>query len=259
MAGDYLAAEGSCLGEPELRAGTLVELTGVGRRLAGSYYVTATRHSYNPAGYMTTFWVSGRRPTSLLGTIEERRPRHMVEGVSIGIVTNINDPERLGRVKLKFPWLDENHESHWARLATPGAGSGRGFFALPEVDDEVLVAFEQGDINRPYVIGGLWNGKDKPPAEVVQGDRVQTRTFKTRAGHIFEIKDDDGQGQITLKTKNGNQLVINDSGSGSMTIECASGTIDIKGAGGKLSISQSGVELNATGNLVLKGALVQIN
>jgi uncharacterized protein involved in type VI secretion and phage assembly len=84
-----------------------------------------------------------------------------ITGVVIGIVTNNQDPDRLGRVKVRFPWLSGGTESHWARVATPMAGNGRGLYFLPEVDDEVLVLFERGDVRFPFVIGALWNGKDQ--------------------------------------------------------------------------------------------------
>ncbi len=84
-------------------------------------------------------------------------------GVAAGIVTNNQDPDGLGRVRIRFPWLSDDNETDWARIATMMAGSGRGSFFLPEVGDEVLVAFEHGDINHPFVIGMLWNGVDTPP------------------------------------------------------------------------------------------------
>ena len=82
-------------------------------------------------------------------------------GVVVGIVTNNQDPDNMHRVKVRFPWLNQDHESNWARVATSMAGNGRGAYFLPEVDDEVLVAFEHGLIDQPYVIGSLWNGKDQ--------------------------------------------------------------------------------------------------
>jgi uncharacterized protein involved in type VI secretion and phage assembly len=79
-------------------------------------------------------------------------------GVEIAVVTNVNDPDQQGRVKICFPWLPGKPESDWARVAQPAAGPGRGFYWVPAVNDEVLVAFERGAPNHPYVIGSLWNG-----------------------------------------------------------------------------------------------------
>jgi phage protein D/phage baseplate assembly protein gpV len=268
LAGDYLAAEGVCRGEPGVKAGTLVEIKSVGTRLSGTYFVTSTHHEYTAkGGYMTNFYVSGRRSHSLLAAIDGARPRHGTGGVVIGIVTNINDPDNLGRIKVKFPWLDEDQESDWARLATPGAGKERGFFAMPEVDDEVLVAFEQGDRNKPYVIGGLWNGKDKPPATAVNGGKVQVRAFKTRAGHTITLNDENGAGKqlIELKTAGGHTITLGDgdkfikikSQSHTVTLDDqgraikleSGGDVEIKGTGGKLTISASGVELSSNASL----------
>jgi phage protein D/phage baseplate assembly protein gpV len=258
LAGEYLAAEGVAVGEPDLRAGALVELKGVGARFSGTYFISATRHEYTPAGgYLTTFYVNGRQPTSLLAAPGQTRAERRFDGVVVGIVTNNNDPQKLGRVKLKFPWLDDGNESDWARLAAPGAGKERGLFMLPEVDDEVLVAFEQGDIRRPFVVGGLWNGKDAPPADVVKGGQVQTRVLRTRIGHVIELQDEASGGHILLKTKGGNLIKINDADR-SITIE-SKGTIALKGAGGELNITQAGVELTAKGTLKIQGQLVTIN
>jgi uncharacterized protein involved in type VI secretion and phage assembly len=297
LAGDYLTAEGLCQGEPSIRAGCSVEVKGVGRRLAGSYFVSASRHEYTPdGGYVTTFQANGRRASGLLASLDaSARPsaRRTVDGVVVGIVTNINDPDGLGRVKVKFPWLDERHESDWARLAAPGAGPGRGVYFSPEVDDEVLVAFEHGDISRPFVVGGLWNGKDKTPAEAATGGKVQRRTLKTRVGHTIELHDDEGAGKglIRITTAGGHTLTLSDndkqitvkSSAHTITLDDqgravkieSGGDLELKAPGGKLSIGSSGVELASNASLkvqanamldvktsavlTIQGSLVKIN
>ena len=85
-----------------------------------------------------------------------------INGVAIGLVTNVNDPEKNGRIKVRFPWLDDQHETDWIRIATMMAGNCRGSLFMPKVNDEVLVAFDHGDVRFPYVIGFLWNGQDQP-------------------------------------------------------------------------------------------------
>ena len=85
------------------------------------------------------------------------------KGVAVALVTQNKDDEGLCRVKVRYPWHDKPRESYWARLAVPMAGNGRGTVFIPEVGDEVLVAFEREDLRFPYVLGALWNGKDKPP------------------------------------------------------------------------------------------------
>jgi uncharacterized protein involved in type VI secretion and phage assembly len=255
LTGDYLTAEGRGLGEPDLRAGRSVEIANLGKTLSGRYFVTATRHEYTAReGYMVTFYASGRRPTSLLAAMEVPAIRQPTGGVVVGLVTNINDPDNQGRVRVTFPWLGENHESDWARVVGIGAGAERGLMVLPEVNDEVLVAFEHGDLNRPYVIGGLWNGKDAMPDTPVQGGKVQVRTLKTRAGHHITIHDDDGAGKVEIKIQK-HTLVLDDSGAGAVTIESGS-ELTLKGAGGALKISASGIELESTGMLKVQSQAV---
>lgn len=271
LTGDYLSAEGVCLGEPAIKAGKLVEVKGIGTRLSGKYFVTASRHEYTPEnGYTTTFTVNGHRPYSLLAGIDGKNGHHGVAGVVIAIVTNNNDPDKLGRVKVKYPWLDEQQESDWARLASPGAGLNRGLILVPEVNDEVLVAFEHGDINRPFVVGGLWNGRDKPPPPVIASGKVKSRMLTTRVGHTIEFEDGEGaqKGFILLKTAGGHIVKISDSDkkieiksqrhsvtlddqAQAVTIESGK-DIQIKGPGGKLAITPQGVELTANANIKLQ-------
>jgi uncharacterized protein involved in type VI secretion and phage assembly len=204
----------------------------------------------------------------------------------VGIVTDNEDPEGWGRVKVKFPTLTEDHTSNWARMVTVGAGNQRGFDCLPEIDDEVLVAFEHGDIHRPYVLGGVWNGQDAPPNSVgdnVKDGKVRLRTFKTRTGHQIQfVEENQGTSQagIRIDTKNGHQIYLNDtdgsiliSSTGNMTIE-AKGHIDIKArsiamnamssidmqAKTSLSANASGkVDISAGGITTVRGSVVKLN
>ena len=107
-----------------------------------------------------------------------------IHGVVIGLVTNNNDPQNLGRVKVMFPWLSDNLESDWFRVASPMAGAGRGIMFMPEVDDEVLVAFEHGNPQRGIVVGSLWNGKDKTPIPV--GDAIGEATRNQSLSKLSE-------------------------------------------------------------------------
>ena len=114
-----------------------------------------------------------------------------IYGVVIGIVTDNKDPDKMGRIKMKLPWLAEDAESTWARIATLMAGNDRGSFYLPEVDDEVLVAFEHGDLRYAYVLGTLWNGKDKPP-ETNDDGKNNKRVIKSRSGMTILLDDTSG-------------------------------------------------------------------
>jgi uncharacterized protein involved in type VI secretion and phage assembly len=266
LGANYLSAEGTCIGEPALRAGKLVEIKGVGQRLGGKYFVTCTRHAYTPdGGYMTTFLTSGFRPYSLLAAADGAAPRHAVQGVVVGLVTNINDPDGLGRVKVKFPWLADTEESNWARPASAGGGSQRGLIVLPEVNDEVLVAFEHGDLSRPYIIGGLWNGNDSPPASAVKDGKVLTRAMKTRAGHTLTLQDDDesGDGFIQIKTKSGHILTLSDNdkqiqvktSNNTVTLDDTGKRVEVKTQSHSITLDDQGraVKVSSGGDLVLSG------
>ena len=138
-----------------------------------------------------------------------------IKGVVVGLVKSLDDPKKLGRIEVHFPWLSENNNSYWARIATLMSGSGRGSWFMPEVDDEVLVAFEHGDSQHPYIIGFLWNGVDKPPNEDID---TKVRRLKTVSGHTLEFDDRQGQERIYIKSQGGHELEIKDT-PGSITIK----------------------------------------
>jgi uncharacterized protein involved in type VI secretion and phage assembly len=151
-----------------------------------------------------------------LSEIGLREDRNKIFGVVVGIVTNNKDPDGKYRVKVRFPWLpnggaSNSEESAWCRIATFMAGGGRGAFFLPEVDDEVLIAFEHGDIARPYVVGALWNGTDKPTYDN-KGGKNNVRGFTSRSGHVMEFCDDkeNKKEKITIKSSSGARIVVSD-------------------------------------------------
>lgn len=186
-------------------------------------------------------------------------------GVVIGIVSNNQDPDGLARVKVTFPWLSESEESHWARIVSFMAGEKRGAYFLPEVGDEVLLAFEHGDINRPYVIGALWNGVDKSPASNDDGNN-NVRLIQSRSGHIIRLDDTDGSEKIEIIDKKGSNSVIWDTASDKITITAAK-DIEIKADQGKIAMQATEIKVNssgnatieASGNMTIKGATVNIN
>lgn len=193
LGGEYVQADATAEGNAQIRVGKVVELSEMGK-YGGTYYITETRHLYQEGIYTTEFSVRGLRGGDLLTTLGSETRLQPGQTLLVGIVTNNNDPQGIGRVRVKFPTLTEQHESNWARVVAIGAGPLRGFDCLPEINDEVLVAFEHGDIHRPYVIGGVWNGKDKPPEKVadsVVSGKVRLRTFKTRLGHKLQFVEED--------------------------------------------------------------------
>lgn len=298
---EFVQAEGYCYGNPNVRAGKKIEIKHVGTRFSGNYFVTSALHIYNRSGYFTRFSISGRHPytfSHLVGGGSSAGSSGSISGVVPAVVTNIKDPEDLGRIKVKFPWLDDSVESHWLRIASPMAGAGRGLVLMPEVNDEVLIAFEHGDVHRPYMVGALWHSKDKTPyvnsAAVDSSGVVNVRAFKTRTGHLFEFDDKTSQGKVTLKTVAGHEIILDDkSGSEKISIKDKSGntmvidstknslTIDVKGdfnvtSKGKISLSSTGnidittsagnttvkgmkLALEASGVSELKGAKVTVN
>jgi uncharacterized protein involved in type VI secretion and phage assembly len=220
MGNAFIQAEGTCFGNPAVHAGAIVELKGVGQRFSGRYRITQAVHRYDDRGYMTHFTISGRRANTLgqlLTTKAGGRP-----SVVVGIVTNNRDPDGLDRVKVKFPTLPGNEESHWARLVSPMAGDGRGFEFIPEVNDEVLVAFEHGDTHRPFILGALWNGKDKPPEGsdkiVSSTGKVEKRIIRSRSGHTITFDDTDGGEKVSIVDKTGKNSIEVDSQKNSVTI-----------------------------------------
>ena len=251
----FLQAEGICDGNPAVRAGATVKIDGVGERFSGKHLLTRTVHRYDIDGYTTRFEISGYRANTLGQLLSNNHKGGKGYGVVTGQVTNLNDPDNLGRVKVKYPGIANDLESHWARLVSPMAGAERGFYFLPEINDEVLVAFEHGDINRPYIVGALWSSKDKPPlpnSEAVASGKVNKRIIKSRSGHTITIDDTDGAEKISIIDKTEKNLFEIDSKNNAISINSAA-DITIEGKA-NLTLKGKTVSIEATqgGNMDLK-------
>lgn len=193
---------------------------------------------------------------------------HKINGVMVGIVTNNKDPDKLGRVKLKLPILSETIETDWVRIATLMAGKDRGTMFIPEVDDEVLVAFHLGDISRPFVIGSLWSAKDTMPTG--NDDKNNIRKITSRAGHELIFSDKAGDESITVKTKKGNKVELLDksstitvednTGNNSITIKGGSANeIEIKSGTTKITINQKGeAVIDSPNKVTIKSAQIEV-
>lgn len=217
VGGEFVHADARGEGNPKLRPGRIAKLSNMGK-YTGSYYITETRHIYHERIYTTEFSVRGLRGGDLLQSLSSPKTLKPGQTCLIGIVAENKDPKGWGRIRVKFPTLTENHMSNWARVVSMGAGPKRGSDWLPEINDEVLVAFEHGDIHRPYVIGGVWNGTDAPPEKVeetISADgTVRLRTLKTRTGHQIQFIEEDKESSkkgIHLTTSYGHHLYLNDS------------------------------------------------
>jgi phage baseplate assembly protein gpV len=136
-------------------------------------------------------------------------------GVVIGIVKSLNDPDQEGRIEVEFPWLVEEERSGWAPIATLMAGGDRGAYFMPEIGDEVLVAFEHGEFDHPFVVGFLWNGAQRPPHSDIN---ASVRRLRTVSGHRVEFDDNDGQERILIITAGGHQIEMKDTAPASITI-----------------------------------------
>lgn len=226
-------------GDPNLLAGTSIIVSNVGVRFSGKYYVTEARHIFRKGNYKVQFQVSGRNPCTIRHILMgKENDANKIDGVVIGVLTDVNDLESLGRVKVKYPWMPQDNNtdlaSGFARVAAPGAGKDRGLFFVPEVNDEVLIAFEQGDVNAPYIVGALWSKTVKPPTaptgKAVVGQMVNQRIVRSRSGHVIVLDDTAGQEKIIIQDKTGKNSIVIDSVKNSMDIKVQGDlTIDVTG------------------------------
>ncbi|WP_410598354.1 VgrG-related protein [Amycolatopsis sp. lyj-90] len=297
MSDTFAEASGEAVGDPWLGAGRMVEVRGVAATFAGTWLLTRTRHRFEFGSYRTSFEVSGRQDRSLLGlTNGVADTGERVPGVVCGIVSNINDPLRKGRVKVTLPWLSPQYESDWACPVQAGAGQASGTVFLPEVGDEVLVGFEFGDIRRPYVLGGIVNDHSQATlggepvrvegatASVVRrgivapsGSRL---LFHDEAPAVSLIELGTGAADLTLQVDQqaGTVLLRCDPqpaagggpAVGKLTIECGpAGTIDlVAGQGGTITVdggaqlnltAQAAISIESAGVVEIKGNPIKLN
>jgi phage protein D/phage baseplate assembly protein gpV len=271
----FVEAEGQCSGNPGVRAGKQVQISQVGSKFSGTYYVSAVQHSYRgKKGYMTSFEIAGRSPRGLLDLVHPPAKRDWGAHLVVGLVTNTDDANSgaggIGRVKVKFPSLaDQNGpiEGAWARIATVSAGGSRGLMMMPHVGDEVVVAFENGDPRRPIVLGAVFSNSDKPTKEMIEQnssskERGTFAVVTTEKAHLqskddFTIKSDK---KLILQV----QTDVEEKVSGKQTSETtgemktktnASYTLE---AGSSLKIKAANIEIEASGSIKLKGLSVDI-
>lgn len=182
----------------------------------------------------------------------------------IGIVTDNKDPQKLGRVKVKLPVLSQAETTWWAPIVMLGAGKNRGWFFIPEIDDEVLVMFEHGDMDHPLVVGALWNAKDAPPDKNPGGN--PRRVIKSRAGS--KITFDDETNQLIIEDGGGVGKITFEADANKITIEARSGDVCLQAPSGDLQIAANEAELTAGDRLEVvagssmalgAGSVIEIN
>lgn len=267
IAGAFAEFEGVARGNPKLRANAAVSIDNIGAPFDGKYTITTSRHRYDPAtGYTTAFAVTGRQERSLFGLTSGGRGRGGGQGVVVAQVSDANDPQGQGRVKLTFPWLSDSYVSDWARTVQAGAGKDRGGMVLPEVGDEVLVAFEQGDIRWPYVLGGLFNGVDTPNSGGTglidsSSGAINRRSIVSRRGHRVDLLDEDGRTEgISLSTVGDTLRLVMDATGTAITVH-SDGTVLVEGKGGvvvdsagaKLELKGGEIAVSATSGVTIDG------
>jgi hypothetical protein len=278
LANAYVEAEGVAIGDARLTAGTTVDVGGVGERFGGKYTLTEAIHVIRPrTGYHTQLRVSGRAGRGFIDLTASEFGSNWRNSVVVGVVTsNTGDPQSLGRIKVKYPALDDQHEGWWARIAAPSAGANRGLLMLPVVGDEVLLAFEHGDDEHPYVIGSLWNGQAQPQTLVHDDGSFHLRSDKqitAEAAENISVKSDkavaleageDLTAKTSAKLTTEAQSDASLSSTTNMTVKGAQ-SVTVQGSQATLKgdattkVSAGGqLSLEADGQLVIKGATIQI-
>ena len=262
LAGGSFEAEGTMDGNPAVKAGGKLKLQGFGR-FDGEHDLSSVTHVYGHGDFRTRFKISGRNPRTLTDVMRPKAERDWTSGLVIGLVTNIQDPESLGRVRVQFPTLGDSIEGIWARVALPGAGPDAGLSMLPQIDDEVVVGFEHGDTRRPVVLGALHNSVDKPHANMRgQQDGGSLVVYGRQDAEI------DLQKQLVIHAKDAMTVKIDRGGNGqgdykqenAGAFELKAGTTMKIESTGELTIkSSAGITVDATGTLTLKGAMVDIS
>lgn len=187
--------------------------------------------------------------------------RQRLYGVYPALVTDVQDPDNQGRVQIKLPFVpdaDGGTALAWARLATLMAGNTRGSWFIPDVNDEVLVAFTAGDPRRPVVIGALWNGVDAPPETMDSANNV--RSVTSRSGHTLTFDDTAGAEKVEVKTNGGHTLTLDDAAGGTVTLAHSNGaTIKIDAAGNIEITANVKIKINAPAGLEVTAAMVTVN
>lgn len=177
-------------------------------------------------------------------------------GVAEALVTAVDDPQKLGRVKLKFPWFDPDMETEWCRVRQFYAGNDYGAFFIPEAGDEVLVAFIHGDMRLPIILGGLYNGQDKPPT--FRAKDKDEKMIRTKGGHQIIFDDTSGSEKISIVDAKGENSIVIDTVANSITVKSNKGKLVFEGQGIEIN-SGIGIDVKAKANIDIKGATVNIN
>lgn len=197
-----------------------------------------------------------------------------IYGVVTGVVTNNSDEKKLGRVRVRFRWFADEYESGWARVAVPLAGKENGTWLIPAVGDEVLVAFDQGDMGLPYVVGSLWSQSAAPPRSGAEAGS-EVAVLHSRSGHVVRLDDREGEERIEIVDRSGENSIVIDTKDNAITLTCQ-GDLTLESTGGKVVLraakgvdvtsdgpmqlkADGNVDLSAGGAVKVKGATIDLN
>jgi type VI secretion system secreted protein VgrG len=222
---------------PKLKPGDSVDISGL-PDANGTYGLTKVLHRFTNTGYINEFtctpWKKYTNPHAPIA--------HKWHGMVSARVVDNNDPDGVGRVQVQFFWQEEN-QTNWARMVTPHAGADRGFMFLPEIGDEVVVAFGDGEVDKPVIIGSIWNGVDKPPREDFWGGDVGPNDVKrivTKSGHRIHIVDKQGKESIVLATPKELKVSMiektDETGRSMITLHSESGDILLSAPNGRVHV-----------------------
>lgn len=173
-------------------------------------------------------------------------------GVYPAVVTDLNDPEGQGRVRIRLPWSPDDSGGYeaWARLATLMGGNNRGSWFVPDLDDEVLVVFQAGDTRWPFVIGGLWNGVDTPPEQMDASGNNDIKSLRSRNGVKVTLDDASGQERLILETPGGQQVSLTD----------GPGVVELRDSNGNtVTLESSGITLSASAKVTVQASTVEVS
>jgi uncharacterized protein involved in type VI secretion and phage assembly len=236
---------------PELRVGMTIEIQGLGNT-SGSYYITSVRHSISDRGlYENTFTCI---PVDAAFPQQAPKP-DAAAGLRRALVVDNKDPEKLGRIKVRTAWFDQE-DTAWLRLIAPYAGPDYGWYALPEVGDEVLVGYVEGDFQQPFVLGSLYNSTNKPAA-AAYNDENNIKLFQTRSGNLIMIDDTSGGEEITISSASEKSTVVLSNKEKLISITTL-GDIKLKADGNIQVESQKDISMKATGNVTIEGQKISL-
>ncbi|SYZ72870.1 putative Rhs element Vgr protein [Candidatus Zixiibacteriota bacterium] len=231
---------------PKVAVGHSVKIKGMSK-LDGTFWVNSVRHIFNESGKYHNTFICTPVDTAFPSTRFNLQP---FTDLQSAVVVDNDDPEKLGRIKVKFPWIQDS--TIWVRYLSFNASQTGGWYSLPEIDDIVLVGFEMGNPEMPVALGSLYD-KNNPPDSKAVDSKNDIRQFLTKGGSLIQIKDTSGSEEIKISMKDGKNSIVMQTSGPSITIESQNGDISIKGKSVTINSDQN-IEIKAGGDLKAEGS-----